>query len=193
MKLQDLFDDADHCAHCGKSLPFDNYHGRRKYCGIKCSTASTTKLDSDARREDRAGRQCVLCPGIISADRTAQAIYCERCAVNRSCKHCIQPFRARYVGRVYCSRECKFEAMATAAGTLPRPCEQCGSIYKPGKPSSRFCSNKCVGRWNAAGQSYCGGSHAVRPELGPLGMAKAASTDTKSPSRRAISSSAAGT
>lgn len=150
MRLQDLFDKADHCAHCGTALPFDNYHGRRIYCSIKCSTASTTKLDSDARREARAGRQCVLCSGIISADRTAQAIYCERCAVNHSCKHCLQPFRARYVGRVYCSRECKFEARATASNTLPRPCEQCGAIYKPGKGTSRFCSNKCVGRWNAA-------------------------------------------
>lgn len=74
------------------------------------------------------------------------------------CKFCGKPYRqkaSRALTSKFCSNACKFESQWTRARPVPRPCKECGTIFKPARHrgDARFCSKSCV--WEAThGQAF---------------------------------------
>lgn len=64
------------------------------------------------------------------------------------CEHCGTVFYVvpSAVGR-FCSRHCMNEGRRTRPKNDPRPCETCGTTFKPDRSSgdARFCSARCIG------------------------------------------------
>lgn len=158
VRLDDLPDDADFCVTCGKTLPFDHRYGLRKYCSIPCKTAHYTDLDSQARRDANAGRQCEQCGLPLTRGRTAQARFCSpvchrkagyRKRYPMTCKQCGKECLAYHTNSQFCGSEC-----ATASRVLPRrPCAWCGQPINHTQKRVKCCSPTCGARYRVSQQT----------------------------------------
>lgn len=155
-RLNDWSDESDHCRHCGRGLPDDDYWGRRMYCSRDCAVAAQARKDKDARLAEKAARprSCRLCGGQIAPYKPGYTVFCSLACqriwhnnnqpykFQATCQTCSTTFDAIRPGAKYCSLEC------VAAGKMKtrKPCEQCGSPVRSYKPGTRFCSTECYGK-----------------------------------------------
>lgn len=124
MSLDGLPDDSDRCWHCGARLPDDHRWGLRRYCNPTCRREYHNARKRALRREERAGRSCIVCGGAIPAERAYHALTCgKRCLDRlrldsvlyrkrqqkrgRTCRHCGGSIpEARTLRAIYCNSKC---------------------------------------------------------------------------------------
>ena len=74
------------------------------------------------------------------------------------CKYCKQEFlsqRPKSRPAKYCSTVCCNRDRLLGKGVLqPKPCLVCGSMYKPQRSTTKFCSNQCSAKWKSQDLAY---------------------------------------
>jgi uncharacterized C2H2 Zn-finger protein len=71
----------------------------------------------------------------------------KRNRISHICQHCAIVFETKASQKgLYCSVPCKNAAIRTRPEDNPRPCECCGTIFKPSRKrgDARFCSKSCI-------------------------------------------------
>jgi hypothetical protein len=88
-------------------------------------------------------------------------VYCSpECRVNGlrktppclECPTCKKVFKPRY-GQIYCSISCSMKVQAQGERPhlrtiAPRPCKQCGKVFRPKWSKTFLCSRRCAGLWS---------------------------------------------
>lgn len=70
------------------------------------------------------------------------------------CKYCSKSFFTKRNAK-YCSIACSNRDRLLGKGELqPKPCEVCGTIYKPQKRTTRFCSNQCSAHYKSQDPNF---------------------------------------
>jgi len=71
-----------------------------------------------------------------------------------SCKYCQKTFTSKRDAK-YCSTACSNRDRLLGKGEIqPKPCKVCGTIYKPQKRSTQFCSNSCSSQSKAHDNNF---------------------------------------
>lgn len=130
------------CKLCGNTFSGNN---KRKYCSVKCSNASRNTYKRVRFPEEK---ECNICKSkYISMNKMRK--YCSskcrsksRIGVSvgtRPCKKCGKIFK-RFVGKIYCSQECK--PVKERNDSISLKCVKCGSDFI-GKKNNKYCSKLC--------------------------------------------------
>lgn len=132
------------CLNCGKvkrTYPCHVKSGKAKFCTKKCANIYNSKRGSDSPtwKGGMISRPCKICGESVKA----------------------YPSWIKAGQRIYCSKKCfaigikgllaKENNPNWKGGKITKPCEVCGKEFYTRKntSSSRFCSRKCLGRWNS--------------------------------------------
>jgi len=71
-----------------------------------------------------------------------------------SCKYCQKTFTSKRDAK-YCSTACSNRDRLLGKGEIqPKPCKVCGTIYKPQRRSTQFCSNRCSSQSKAQDPNF---------------------------------------
>ncbi|TPJ28020.1 hypothetical protein [Mesorhizobium sp. B2-7-2] len=92
-------------------------------------------LEQGATKLERA--HCVRCSAPIPAGEAVAGKYCDDL-----CRHAAVKEKHRRSGEAMTMAELRLAR--AAARPAPKPCEQCGNIFKPTSDERRFCSSECA-------------------------------------------------
>ena len=144
---------------------------------------ATVLARKERERQGRAdARICVCeCCGEVFDRKDSRMAYCSRTCANRhrmekvtetvrKCAVCNKPFATK--ASIYCRNSCRNRAYKArkAAAAEPRPCENCGTIFKSHRPEMRFCNLVCAAAGNHARlpELSCRGCKAIFRARGPF-------------------------
>lgn len=132
------------CQRCGVS-----FLGKRRdalYCSADCRARAHRRID------------CVDCGGDMYSGKNSLPEGQARCRScrrqrptqhSRVCAHCSKQFVASYGRAKFCSRTCFNLDHSKRGNRQPRPCQVCGSTYKPTYSAQRTCGRICGATVNA--------------------------------------------
>ena len=142
------------CQRCGKEYQAGGY----KFCSRECmlGTGTCKKCGKAFQREAVGQKKCRACQGhaqeracpvcgkvvSLQAHRTYCSKACYEQARARVPDHCPVCGVDVPKGRLYCTDACRDRAHG-----MVRVCQQCGRVFKRGKPDQLYCSQECA--WQA--------------------------------------------
>ena len=143
------------CATCGESFKAGQHNAL--YCSARCR----------GRREHQRKRYVLSCVGCDKTFRSSNgqqrycSLACARANPNArdgACLRCGKSFVAhRKTHKGYCSYYCRAaqsQGRVLIARLASRPCEACGSSFKPHTHNQRFCSSLCAKNIERQQQKY---------------------------------------